>query len=271
MKKKLVAIVAGMIIGLTACSTDGTKDTSMTQNIQETNKKSIQEQSEETTKTVSSTIQWMNGTYGIITKMNNGDLDLVGGFDSNNILDVAFLKKLLESSWDITTKEEADEAIIRLIDEGGNNKDLLEEYAYYGLGEYTREELVEAISEEPKEDQAYFLGIYDAVQEYGDQAITAWDLSRAMQLLSWYYVAGLYSYEETMDKSLEVANKLQATYPSWDDMMKSYFYGFQYWNEDDPEDSTSQSYIRRKLYEELKGQGESPYLLDWNMNLVKEW
>lgn len=268
MKKRLGVVFIGMVVGLTGCGIGATKSTMTTGVGDRINEQRVQEEIKEA---IPDTILWINATYGIITTVNGGDLEVVGGIDSNNVFDVASLKKGLESSWDITTKEDADQMITWLMEEGGHNQSLLEEYAYYGFDEYTRDELVEAISEEPKEDQTYFLGLYDAVQDYGNQAIVAWDLSRALQLLSWYYVTDLYTYEEAMDKSLEVAKKLQATYTSWDDMMKSYFYGFQYWNEDDPEDSTSQSYTRRKIYETLKVQEGSPYALEWNTALVKEW
>lgn len=230
--------------------------------------KAVQESKEET---ISDTMRWFNATYGIVTTRNGGDLNLISGFDKDNPRDVLIIKNSLKQSWGITTKEEAEDTINWLINEGGDNQSLLGEYNEYSLGEYTREELVEAIADMDKADQVYLLGVYDAVQAYGENAIVAWDLSRAMQLLSWSYMTGLYTFEEAMETSYQVAQRLQTTYNSWDDMMKSYFYGFQYWNEDDPEDESSESYKRKQIYLQLKTQENSPYSIAWDMGFKKEW
>ena len=74
-----------------------------------------------------------------------------------------------------------------------------------------------------------------------------------------------------MDQSLEIAQLLQKTYTSWDEMIESYMYGFQYWNEDDISDTSSDSYERKQMYEQLKTKEGSPYQLDWNITLTKEW
>ena len=149
----------------------------------------------------------------------------------------------------------------------------MEEYEYNGLSEYTRDELTHVLKDESFTDldRTYYLGIYDSVAAYGENAILAWDLSRALQLVSWYYIAGFYTYEEAMDVSLEIATELQTAYTSWDDMITSYLYGFQYWNEDDMSDPTSESYNRANIYKKLKEQEEGPYTIDWNHPLTKEW
>ena len=178
----------------------------------------------------------------------------------------------LQSSWDVTDKASADETLKWLLEEG-HNSDLLKSYADYELDSYTREELIEVLEESQITgmDAVIILLEYDAVKKFGDKAILAWDLSRAMQLSAWYYLAGYYTYEEAMDQSLEIAQLLQKTYTSWDEMIESYMYGFQYWNEDDISDTSSDSYERKQMYEQLKTKEGSPYQLDWNITLTKEW
>ena len=92
-----------------------------------------------------------------------------------------------------------------------------------------------------------------------------------MQLLGNYYIAGYYTLEESMDKSLEVAKTLQGMYTSWDEMMDSYLYGYRYWQEDDIDDPDSASAARLQVYEELKSSGKNPYTLGWNLPLEKTW
>ncbi len=220
---------------------------------------------------LSDTLLWFNGTYALITTKNMGNLSLVGGYENNDTTK-QMISTALQSSWDVTDKASADETLKWLLEEG-HNSDLLKSYADYELDSYTREELIEVLEESQITgmDAVIILLEYDAVKKFGDKAILAWDLSRAMQLSAWYYLAGYYTYEEAMDQSLEIAQLLQKTYTSWDEMIESYMYGFQYWNEDDISDTSSDSYERKQMYEQLKTKEGSPYQLDWNITLTKEW
>lgn len=220
---------------------------------------------------LSDTLLWFNGTYGLLTASNRGNLQLVGGFEANDTTKQQMIEGL-KNSWDVTDRASADENLKWLLEEG-HNSDLLELYQSCEMDIYTKEELVQELENAKITgiDAVIMLLTYDAVQQYGENAIKAWDLCRAMQMSTWYYLAGYYTYEEAMDQSLEIAKLLQSTYTSWDDMMQSYLYGFQYWNEDDSSDETSDSYARKQLYERLKTQENSPYQLDWNMTLTKDW
>lgn len=269
MKKRILTLVLITVLALTGCSSKPA-----TQTTDRTPAKTSDVPKEDTTSDnrLSDTLLWFNATYAVITTKNNGDVTLVGGYNSSDTISI-MMQQGLESSWDVTDKTSADETLKWLTEEGGHNSVLLGTYNDNELSSFTRDELVDALTDESYTDldRVYFLGIYDAVEKYGDNAIKAWDLSRAMQLSSWYYLAGYYTYEEAMDASLDIAQELQKTYTSWDDMMESYLYGFQYWNEDDIADETSESYTRSQIYQELKNQKDSLYSIDWNSSLTKEW
>ena len=220
---------------------------------------------------VSDTVRWFNGTYGILTTSNGADIELVGGYDKNNPEDVSMLKSMLESWWDIKTREDADETIECLKKLEMHNQSLLDEYNEYGLGLYSREELEKEIVNLDEEDQSYLLMMYDAVENYGENAIAAWDLIRAMQLTGQGYVVGFYTYEEAMEMSYETAKQLQSIYGSWEEMVEGYFDGLQYWSEEDPNDVNSDLYKRRYIYEQLKTQYNSPYKIPWNLEFEKDW
>lgn len=246
MKRRLIAICLILILSMTSCSKGQDSD--------------------------SETILWFNATYGTITTMNEGDLTLFGGYDIGDASYVNMIQNGLIDWWDVTDRKTADETLQWLLN-GGHNDALLEIYEQEELSSFTRDELVSTLSDDEytDDDRAYYLGIYDAVDTYGDNAILAWDLSRAMQLSSWYYIAGYYTYEEALDSCLEIAKKMQKQYTSWEDMMQSYLLGFQYWNEDDISNPTSDSYARNRLYEKLRAQENSPYFIDWNLKLQKDW
>ena len=105
---------------------------------------------------------------------------------------------------------------------------------------------------------------FSLYEQYGADAAAGWDYSRAMWLLSYYYLAGYYTEEEALDQSLELAKTIQETFDSWDSFMESYFAGYEYWSEESSDE-------RREIYENLKSSSDNPFALDWNTTLEKSW
>ena len=85
-----------------------------------------------------------------------------------------------------------------------------------------------------------------------------------MNLVGNYYIAGYYSKEEALDKSLEIGKELQTKFDSWDSMTDSYLAGYEYWSEESSDE-------RRAVYEKIKAAEDTPYSLDWNLNMEKTW
>lgn len=221
---------------------------------------------------VSKTILWFNGTYAILSSLNGRNLKLVGGYSKHATNIVQDIREMLEKWWGITNRQEAEDMITALTGEKGyHNRSLLNEYYNQDLDEYTRAELEEKIATMSAEDKAHYLVMYDAVNKYGDNAILSWDLTRSMNLLGWYYLAGYYSYAEAMNQSLEIAKRLQHTYNSWEELAEGYLNGYLYWRGDDPNDKTSATYKIRAVYNRLKKKRNSPYKLPWNLELKKSW
>ena len=50
------------------------------------------------------------------------------------------------------------------------------------------------------QNYADMFGFYE---QYGPDAIAGWDYCRAMNLMSFYYLAGYYTEQEALDKSLK--------------------------------------------------------------------
>jgi hypothetical protein len=109
--------------------------------------------------------------------------------------------------------------------------------------------------------------MFDAYQRFGENAIFAWDLSRAVQLCAAGYIVGFYSYEESTAKAREIGKKIQNTFDSWDDFYASYFYGYAYWSEDDTEDKNSEYAERMRIFDALKKDENSPLHLNWYLDL----
>ena len=217
----------------------------------------------------SDTVQWFNNTYAILTVLNQRDYRVYSG-SSPNIASKTLAIGLLENSWGVTDRNSADETLLWLTDEGGHRVPLAEELSQLsdmGLSDIAEDQRAEAIlsafdlNEQEARQYAAWFSLYE---QYGEDAAAAWDYSRAMWLLSYYYLAGYYTAEEALDQSLALARTIQTTFDSWDSFMESYFAGYEYWSEESSAD-------RREVYENLKSSSDNPFVLEWNTTLEKTW
>ena len=217
------------------------------------------------------TLCWFNAAYAVITSLNGGDLNLVAGFEPGEMIR-QIEQGVLERDWGVTDRASLEETIDWLLTEG-HNAGALSLLDDLGAGGMSRDELIGFMEEIGfyEEELTDILAAYDAKAAYGENAIAGWDLSRAMSLMGWGYLAGYYTYEEAMDQSLETARRIQQTFGSWDDFFNSYFYGYSYWSEEALDDASSQAYARHALYEELKSDPAGVFRVDWNAALDKEW
>lgn len=214
------------------------------------------------------TIQWFNNTCAVLTAANGWDYTMFGGLPANDSSQ-SVVQTLLSDWWEVTDRATADETMDWLLTEGHRVSfaDDMEYIAETGAADVSEEERVDFflenfdVDEEEARNYADWFGTYE---QFGEDAIAAWDYSRAMSLLGNYYLAGYYTEEEALDKSLEVANTIQATFDSWDNFMESYFVGYEYWAGDSSDE-------RREIYDGIKTASDSPYSLDWGMTLEKSW
>ncbi len=106
--------------------------------------------------------------------------------------------------------------------------------------------------------------LFAMYEQYGAEAIDAWDYCRALNLMGFFYLAGYYTETEALDGSLEIAKTLQGKFDSWDALVESYLRGYEYWAEESSDE-------RREIYEDLKKRDDNPYSVDYNTELVKSW
>ena len=218
---------------------------------------------------LSDTLRWFNACYAMIITQNGGNVDIVAGFEANSFYK-EILAAALERDWGITGQKSLEEVVGRLLS-GGHNQAALEELAQFGPDGMSRDELAAAMEKNnvTAEDKIAWLAAFDAKAAYGEKAIAGWDLSRAMQLIGWGYIAGYYTYEEAMDESMETAKLIRQMFSSWDDFLGSYLYGYSYWCGEDLTDTSSMAYGRKQIYEELKAAGV--FDVDWNLVFTEDW
>lgn len=215
------------------------------------------------------TVQWFNASYAILTYANGQDYNMFGGAKPGMILEVQY-QSMLDSSWGVTDRESADETLDWILTEGHRDDfiitgELLTEMV--DAEELDEADFVDYLMQEYDEsqDEAEFdLATYRMYSEYGETAIDGWDYCRALSLLSFYYMAGYYTKEEALDKSLEIAETVQPLFGSWDELIDSYLRGYEYWAETDSSE-------RREIYEKLLAADDNPFRVDYNTALEKTW
>lgn len=230
----------------------------------------VPEEEDRTTAEMSDTIRWFNASYAVLTELNGWDYNRFAGLPANDTTMEMEIESLKEW-WDVTDRASADDTLEWILTEGhrtgfAENMAVFEES---GLGNEAAEDRADFILDnfDVDADEAEgYAAAYALYEEFGEHAIDGWDYCRAMNLLSFYYLAGYYTEEESLDKSLEIAQMIQTDsgFESWDDLMESYLRGYEYWAEESSDE-------RRAVYEDLKGREDNPYAVDFKMALEKTW
>lgn len=221
-----------------------------------------------TTVELTDTVRWFNASYAVLTELNSWDYNRFGGLPANNE-SMETEKVLLDEWWGVTDRTTADETLDWILTEGHRDgfASEMQMFVDYGMNEISAGERVDFLlgNFEMDADLAQFYAdMFAMYEEYGASAIDGWDYCRAMNLLSYYYIAGYYTETEALDKSLEIAQTMQPLFNSWDDLIDSYLRGYEYWAEESSDE-------RRAIYEDLKTRSDNPYAIDFKMNLEKTW
>ena len=231
-------------------------------------RESAPEVEDRTTAKLTDTIRWFNASYAVLTDLNGWDYNRFAGLAANDDV-MAMEQKSLEEWWSVTDRATADSTLDWILTEGHRDT-FAEDMAYLeeaGIRDIAPNErsafLLDQFQMTADEAQNYadMFGFYE---QYGPDAIAGWDYCRAMNLMSFYYLAGYYTEQEALDKSLEIARTMQPLFESWDDLMSSYMRGYEYWAEESADE-------RRALYEDLKTREDNPYSVDFKTELEKTW
>ena len=215
-------------------------------------------------RTYPDTVRWLTATYAVWSVRNGADLYTPGGGTPDDAFYALVIKSVMERDWGIRDRQSA-QAMISWLEEEEHN-----------LGQYETDVDLNASwdsgqGEISDGEAARQMAAYMGYRTYGAYAASGWDYSRALMLLGQCYVGGYYTYEEAMDKSLELGKELQSMFTSWEDFMQSYMYGFVYWSKSDPTKPQSEFQYRAGIYQYLNSLEDGPFKMDWNMELKKEW
>lgn len=221
----------------------------------------------------SDTVQWICSAYAIYTHYNKKDLGCVGGTsDDNSEIYQRAIRVALADGWKISDRDSAVRQLNSLLEKGHRKtyREFIGEMKKHNLLSLSEEELLNRVERE-NGDVGEFQAAYRAYQAMGEQAVDAWDYSRALQVLGDCYQAEYISLEECLDASLAVAKKLQEEFGSWDELCRSYLYGYHFWKKDDMNYEASDTKERWEVYEELKEMEQGPFSVPYDTELKESW
>lgn len=221
----------------------------------------------------SDTVQWICSAYAIYTHYNKKDLGCIGGTsDDNSEIYQRAIRIALANGWRISDRDSAIRQLNSLLEKGHREtyRKFISEMKKHNLLSLSEEELLSRVERE-NGDAGEFQAAYRAYQAMGEQALDAWDYSRALQVLGDCYQAEYISLEECLDVSLAVAKKLQEEFGSWDELCRSYLYGYHFWKKDDMNYESSDTRARWEVYEELKEMKQGPFSVPYDTELKESW
>lgn len=219
-------------------------------------------------------IYWQNAIYAVLTEMNYEDIYVIGGIVKDKKESKNMQKRLLKW-WGVNNRQELLD-MIESLKEGLHNEHFVQHAIDFQMPKYIhREDFIENELQYAKEgSEELVLFIYDVWQKdrkSKDEPIIGWDLGRAIYLCHAGYVADYFEYTEALDMALEICLTLQSKFNSWDEFFESYLDGCQYWSGEFVSDEDTNVFRRTQIFKKLKEIEDSPYDLDWNLELKRVW
>lgn len=169
----------------------------------------VPEEEDSTTVEITDTVRWFNASYAVLTEINGWDYNRFAGLPANEE-SMALEQASLEEWWGVTDRASADETLDWILTEGhragfAENMGYLEEVGISGVAQEERADFILDYFYVDEDEAQAMAEYYVMYEQYGANAIDGWDYCRAMNLLSFYYLAGYYTEQEALDKSLEIA------------------------------------------------------------------
>lgn len=206
---------------------------------------------------------WLLGCSGVIWERNCNDFDTVAGMEISSH-SVQSEKELLVEWWGIENEEDLHQKMLWLESEGNRiafaaDVNMVADWSGPQAWEYQASHQ----SQEPMRTAQHVIA-WLAVQK-GITDVTAWDLCRYINLCRNGYHSGYLDEKTAWRLMIPAGRKLQETYPSWQEMGRSYISG-RYWRR--PSDMAKSMGEFEDAYLRLCELPESPWnQYPWDLDL----
>lgn len=207
---------------------------------------------------------WALSAAGVLTEVNKDRHDLLAGCESTpEELDLQ--KKSLSKWWGIECREDLFRSL-RWIEDGGHRQHFEEMGSYLPTIARTEEQYNKMISQI---DDPEIINEWNVVLRnwhyLGRKSLIGWDYSRYIHLCRRGCLLGLINEKEAWNLIMPVAQLLQQTFDSWEQLGENYLIGREFW-----------SYARTKengwyflqAYNRLLADSTSPWVtIPWDLKL----
>jgi hypothetical protein len=178
---------------------------------------------------------------------------------------VVKVRKLLDEWWEVKSAKDL-ASTLTWLDKEGHRAD----FEKFGrqLGKLSARELEKKLdAAKDDDDRASMKFAAENWPRTGKKSILGWDLGRYVGLCRWGYAAGYLTEDEAWQRIMPVAERLQKTFTSWEDLAENFCLGREFWKPGDNEDTLKAS---EKLSKDEKSPWKTtPWALDLHQKASK--
>jgi len=207
---------------------------------------------------------WALATTAVLTESNRGNHNLLGGDEATPTNRKAW-RESLATWWDVHNREELIETL-KWIELGGHRKnfDKLSNILLIATPEQINVIKIRVAGNAALRHQIDIVLKYG--KKFGNKSITAWDYDRYISICGWGYIAGYLTEDEAWALIMPVAQLLQYTFNSWEDLGLNHVVGRQFWSS---KHSLSKGGITEQSYLNLLTDPTSPWQsIPWSLDLT---
>jgi hypothetical protein len=206
---------------------------------------------------------WCLAARAVLTQKNQDRHDILGDVERTD-KNINIWMENLSDGWGIEDRKTLFESL-RWIKAGGHRRSFAEIASFLSTAnEYQLKEFQSQANRDPElANQIEIVRKHYA--SLGAKNLMGWDYSRYISLCGWGYFVGYITEEEAWGLILPVAQLLQDTFDSWEDLGRNYLIGREFWSLQRTQ-ANGDRYVA--AYEWLCSDPESPYLtIPWDLDL----
>ncbi|MGB3477850.1 MAG: DUF1266 domain-containing protein [bacterium] len=207
---------------------------------------------------------WALAAAGVLAEVNGDRHDLLAGCEPT-LEELEEQKLSLVRWWGIETREDLFSSL-QWIEQSGHRKHFDEMGSYLPTIARTEEQYNKMIAQIEDPELINEWNVVLRNWHYlGKKSLIGWDYSRYIHLCRRGYLLGLINEKEAWDFIMPVAQLLQQTFDSWEDLGENYLIGREFWSYARTKEN---GWYFLKAHERLLADSTSPWVtIPWDLKL----
>jgi hypothetical protein len=209
--------------------------------------------------------EWALATCAIITEINGGRHDLLGGAEPSPRVAESW-KEGLEQWWGVSSREDLLDTL-DWIESGGHRAGF--DAMAQDLSRMSPEQIADLqkqIEGDPELSSQVSV-VLDDYERLGDKSLVGWDYARYVSLCGWGYLVGYLEEDEAWERIIPAAQLVQNTFDSWEDLGENYMIGREFWSYQQTQQNGAEwAACERRLHRSP----DSPWVrIPWDVDLTQ--